>query len=84
MSLNTIALELVAPNVENGHERALEEAQKVLRCSEETGLAGRIRHVMIPGMIDVRRDELERDGVERHRTAPLIECETSLGAAGPR
>ena len=52
MTLNTIALELVAPNVEHGHERALEEAQKVLRCSAETGLAGRIRHVMIPGMIE--------------------------------
>lgn len=52
MTLNTIALELVPPNVENGHERALEEAQKVLRCAEETGLQGRIRHVMIPGMIE--------------------------------
>ena len=52
MTLNTIALELVPPNVENGHERALEEAQKVLRCSAEAGLEGRIRHVMIPGMIE--------------------------------
>ncbi|WP_006242745.1 mycobacterial-type methylenetetrahydrofolate reductase [Mycolicibacterium tusciae] len=55
MTLNTIALELVAPNREgptDGRERALEEAQKVLRCSAETGLAGRIRHVMIPGMIE--------------------------------
>ncbi len=52
MTLNTIALELVAPNVEDGHERALEEAQKVLRCSAEAGLEGRIRHVMIPGMIE--------------------------------
>ncbi|AEV72297.1 hypothetical protein MycrhN_1683 [Mycolicibacterium rhodesiae NBB3] len=55
MTLNTIALELVAPNQEagaHGHERALEEAQKVLRCAAETGLEGRIRHVMIPGMIE--------------------------------
>jgi len=52
VTLNTIALELVAPNVEHGHERALEEAQKVLRCSAEAGLEGRIRHVMIPGMIE--------------------------------
>lgn len=52
VTLNTIALELVPPNVENGHERALEEAQKVLRCAAETGLEGRIRHVMIPGMIE--------------------------------
>jgi hypothetical protein len=52
VTLNTIALELVAPNVEHGHERALEEAQKVLRCATEAGLEGRIRHVMIPGMIE--------------------------------
>ena len=52
MTLNTIALELVAPNVEHGHERALEEAHKVLRCASEAGLEGRIRHVMIPGMIE--------------------------------
>ncbi|KUH66292.1 hypothetical protein AU184_00415 [Mycolicibacterium novocastrense] len=52
MTLNTIALELVPPNVERGHEQALEDAHKVLRCSAETGLDGRIRHVMIPGMIE--------------------------------
>ncbi|MGZ8808271.1 MAG: mycobacterial-type methylenetetrahydrofolate reductase, partial [Mycobacterium sp.] len=59
MTLNTIALELVPPNREggaNGHERALEEAQKVLRCSAEAGLEGRIRHVMIPGMIEEDAD----------------------------
>lgn len=52
MSLNTVALELVPPNVDRGREQALEDAQKVLRCSAETGLDGRIRHVMIPGMIE--------------------------------
>jgi Mycobacterial methylenetetrahydrofolate reductase len=52
LSLNTIALELVPPNVERGREQALEDAQKVLKSSEEAGLAGRIRHVMIPGMIE--------------------------------
>lgn len=52
MSLNTIALELVPPNVERGREQALEDAAKVLRCSAEAGLAGRVRHVMIPGMIE--------------------------------
>ncbi len=51
MSLNTIALELVPPNVEDGKERALEDATKVVRYSAEYGLEGRIRHVMIPGMI---------------------------------
>ncbi|SPM32121.1 5,10-methylenetetrahydrofolate reductase, partial [Mycobacterium terramassiliense] len=51
VSLNTIALELVPPNVEDGKERALEDATKVVRYSAEFGLEGRIRHVMIPGMI---------------------------------
>ncbi|QUR69803.1 mycobacterial-type methylenetetrahydrofolate reductase [Mycobacterium spongiae] len=51
MSLNTIALELVPPNVEGGKERALEDARKVLRYSAESGLDGRLRHVMVPGMI---------------------------------
>ena len=52
MSLNTVALELVPPNVERGREQALEDAHKVLRASAETGLDGRIRHVMMPGMIE--------------------------------
>lgn len=56
MTLNTIALELVPPNVERGHEQALEDAAKVVRCSAETGLAGRLRHVMIPGMIEEDSD----------------------------
>jgi hypothetical protein len=51
VTLNTIALELVPPNVEDGRERALDDARKVVRYSAETGLDGRIRHVMIPGMI---------------------------------
>lgn len=51
MTLNTIALELVPPNVDGGREKAAEDAQKVVRYSAESGLGGRIRHVMIPGMI---------------------------------
>lgn len=51
MTLNTIALELVPPNVDGGREKAAEDAQKVVRYSAESGLDGRIRHVMIPGMI---------------------------------
>jgi hypothetical protein len=51
VTLNTIALELVPPNVERGPEYALEEARKVVRISADSGLEGRIRHVMIPGMI---------------------------------
>ncbi|KAA1250367.1 hypothetical protein F0Q45_09950 [Mycobacterium simiae] len=51
MTLNTIALELVPPNVDGGRERALEDADKLLRFSSDAGLDDRIRHVMIPGMI---------------------------------
>jgi Mycobacterial methylenetetrahydrofolate reductase len=51
VTLNTIALELVPPNVEDGRERAEADARKVVRYSAESGLDGRIRHVMIPGMI---------------------------------
>jgi len=50
--MKTIALELVPPNVERAAERAVEEAHKVLSLSADVGLAGRIRHVMIPGMIE--------------------------------
>jgi hypothetical protein len=51
VTLNTVALELVPPNVERGREQATEDARKVVQFSAETGLDGRIRHVMIPGMI---------------------------------
>ncbi|OBG72020.1 hypothetical protein A5714_24580 [Mycobacterium sp. E2462] len=51
MTLNTIALELVPPNADEGRERALEEARKVVRNAADCGLQGRLRHVMIPGII---------------------------------
>jgi len=51
VTLNTIALELVPPNCDEGRERALEDARKVVRYSAESGLDGQLRHVMIPGMI---------------------------------
>jgi len=51
VTLNTIALELVPPNADEDRERALEEARKVVQHSAESGLDGRIRHVMIPGII---------------------------------
>ncbi|GAA2410259.1 mycobacterial-type methylenetetrahydrofolate reductase [Mycolicibacterium llatzerense] len=52
MSLKTIALELVPPNLELGLQIAVDEARKVLSCAASVGLEGRIRHVMIPGMIE--------------------------------
>lgn len=52
LPLNTIALELVPPIIERGVQYPVEEARKVLALASETGIEGRIRHVMIPGMID--------------------------------
>jgi Mycobacterial methylenetetrahydrofolate reductase len=51
LTLTTIALELVPPNVQSGRERAAEDARKVLQFSADSGIEGRIGHVMIPGMI---------------------------------
>jgi hypothetical protein len=51
VALNTIALELVPPNTEDGKARAHEDAAKLARYSAESGLDGQIRHVMIPGII---------------------------------
>jgi Mycobacterial methylenetetrahydrofolate reductase len=51
VTLNTVALELVPPNVDDGPERALEEAHKVLELSKAAGIEGRIGHIMIPGLI---------------------------------
>ncbi|MGH3922089.1 MAG: mycobacterial-type methylenetetrahydrofolate reductase [Pseudonocardiaceae bacterium] len=56
MTLNTIALELVPPNVEDGNARALAEAHKVLEHSQAFGIEGRIKHVMIPGLIEEEDD----------------------------
>lgn len=49
--MNTIALELVPPNLDRGVGDAVEEAQKVARLSAECGLGERLGHVMIPAMI---------------------------------
>lgn len=50
MPLNTVALELVPPNVERGAQYAVDEAVKVRTLAQETGVG--IGHIMIPGMID--------------------------------
>jgi hypothetical protein len=52
LTLNTVALELVAPNLDDGGARALDDAHKVVRFAAESGIDGRIGHVMIPGMIE--------------------------------
>lgn len=51
MALETVALELVAPAVADGPARAREEAAKLVALSQAHGLEGRIRHLLIPGMI---------------------------------
>ena len=56
MTLNTVAIELVPPNTDRSRADQLEEARKVRRLAAESGLADRIRHVMIPGMIDEDAD----------------------------
>ena len=56
LTLNTIALELVPPNVERGAQQAIEDAAKVLRFSAESGLDGRIGHLMMPGLIEEEDD----------------------------
>jgi hypothetical protein len=56
MTLNTIALELVPPNVDRGPEQAIEDVQKVLQLSAEAGIDGRIGHLMIPGLIAEEED----------------------------
>ncbi|MBS4730280.1 hypothetical protein MSM1_18790 [Mycobacterium sp. SM1] len=56
MGLNTVALELLPTAVAGGRERAVEDARKVLRVAAETGLEGRIGHVMIPGIIAEESD----------------------------
>ena len=51
MLFNTIALELVPPDIDRGTEFARAEAHKMLRGAAQSGMTGRIGHVMIPGMI---------------------------------
>jgi hypothetical protein len=51
LTFNTIALEVVPPNVDRGAEQAIEDAHKVLQLSAKAGIDGRIGHVMMPGLI---------------------------------
>ena len=51
MPLNTVAVEMVPPNADRSLPEQLEEARKVALISAEAGIADKIRHVMIPGMI---------------------------------
>jgi hypothetical protein len=48
VTFNTLALELVSPNVAHGLRRAGDEARKFLKLSKQFGVDGRIGRVMIP------------------------------------
>lgn len=50
MPFNTVAVELVPPNLDRAPEERTDEAAKVMRLSADSGV--RVGHVMIPGMID--------------------------------
>lgn len=54
--MSRVALEFVPPNVEDGREKAIEEAQKVNDLSAQFGMEGVIDHMMIPGMIEEEED----------------------------
>src|SRR4051794_15128589 len=49
--MNTIALEVVPPDIDGGEARAVEEGRKVRENAGAFGLADRIQHLMIPGII---------------------------------
>ncbi len=50
--MNTVALEFVPPNLEDGPAKAVEEAHKILEHSKAMAMEGAIKHLMIPGMIE--------------------------------
>lgn len=54
--MDTIALELVPPDLDGGPQRAVEEGRKVAENSRAAGLAGQINHLMIPGIIQEDED----------------------------
>ncbi|MGH3423284.1 MAG: mycobacterial-type methylenetetrahydrofolate reductase, partial [Nocardioidaceae bacterium] len=49
--MNTIALELVAPDLDGGAAKSVEIGQKVAENARATGLTDALGHLMIPGMI---------------------------------
>ena len=80
MPLNTIALELVPPNLDLGPGYVQKEARKIAHLAAQSGLTGRIGHVMIPGMI-------EEDGdrpVEMKPKMDVLDYWTALRPRLPR
>jgi hypothetical protein len=56
LTLNTVAVELVPPNVDRGAEQAIQDARKVVQLSTQFGLDGQIGHLMMPGLIEEEDD----------------------------
>ncbi len=78
--MRTIALEFVPPFAEGGTAAALEEAEKVLAISRECGIEGRIRHLMIPGMIE---EDSDRPVEMKPRLEPLNAWRAVSNALSP-
>lgn len=55
-TMNTVALELVPPDLDDGEERAIEEGRRAAGNARAAGLGERIQHVLIPGMIPEEDD----------------------------
>ncbi|PRX46562.1 hypothetical protein B0I33_107139 [Prauserella shujinwangii] len=49
--MNTIALELVPPDLDGGREKAVDISRKVVEHSKASGMTDQIKHLLIPGMI---------------------------------
>ncbi len=50
-AMNTVALELVPPDLDGGEQQAVEEGHKVAENARASGVGEHVRHIMIPGMI---------------------------------
>jgi hypothetical protein len=75
--MKTIALEFVPPNLEDGPDKAAEEAHKIQELSAQFGISGRIRHLMIPGMIE---EDPDRPVVMKPKMDPLDVWNAAKGA----
>jgi len=54
--MNTVALEFVPPTLEDGPGRIAEELEKAMEFATAFGMAERVGHLMIPGMIEEDAD----------------------------
>lgn len=76
--MNTVALEFLPPTVEEGRARAGEEVEKALELAAAAGIADRIGHLMIPGMIE---EDPDRPVELKPRLEPLETWRLARAAA---